>query len=180
MATPYPCLLKSSASRPALCSEGELYERQLKSGRVLLALFDPRMAHLARAHLWSERAKGGGGLFTETGPQAGRTHLARWTAEQCLLGGSGKLPLAVADWTYKDGCPANALARNLEVRLAAPAPSAGRAAAEATPPQHHVHQARQAARAALQQLYSAVGTAEGRRFMEALHHEHAALQQGLV
>lgn len=147
-----------------------LYERRLQSGRTVLALFDPHMRPQLGAHVWSERAHGRfGGLYTETGPHAGRTSLARWTAEECLLGAS-QVALGVVGWRHKDACPANCLARNLEVQLAATVP-------EAAPlRQHTARQARQAARAALQQLYAAVGAEEGRRFLQALHKEQQVLQ----
>ncbi len=162
-----------------------MYERRLASGRVLMALVDPRMKAQMSAHEWKERPKGGRcGLFTDSGPQPGRSYLARWTAEQCLLPAGGKLPLHVAGWRHKDGCPSNCLARNLEVELApvpgkqAPAvatvavgrPAAPAAAAPARR-QAGSRQAREAARRAVQQLYESVGAGEARRFLQALHKE---------
>ncbi|PRW59632.1 polyketide synthase [Chlorella sorokiniana] len=163
--------------------EGVMYERRLPSGRVLLALVDPRMKSQLSEHVWKERPRGGRcGLFTDTGPQPGRWYLARWTAEQCLLPTGGKLPLHVAGWRHKDGCPSNCLARNLEVELA---PMAGRQAALAAtggnqeaPAAPAVaqrrdgsRQARQLARQAVQQLYESVGAGEARRFLQSLHRE---------
>lgn len=192
---PPPCSppqCRPAAHPPPPCSEGLLYERRLPSGRVLLALVDSRMKPQLSAHVWKERPKGGRcGLFTDTGPQPGRWYLARWTAEQCLLPTGGKLPLHVAGWRHKDGCPANCLARNLEVELA---PMAGRQAAamavaavagsqvepsSAPAPrapaqrrrQEGSREARQAARKAVQQLYQSVGAGEARRFLQALHRE---------
>ncbi|KAI7841402.1 hypothetical protein COHA_005019 [Chlorella ohadii] len=131
--------------------EGVMYERRLASGRVLMALVDPRMKAQMSAHEWKERPKGGRcGLFTDSGPQQGRSYLARWTAEQCLLPAGGKLPLHVAGWRHKDGCPSNCLARNLEAGS---------------------RQAREAAGRAVQQLSGSVGAGEARRFLQALHKE---------
>ena len=165
-----------------------MYERRLPSGRVLLALVDPRMKGQLSAHVWKERPRGGRcGLFTDAGPQPGRWYLARWTAEQCLLPAGGKLPLHVAGWRHKDGCPSNCLARNLEVELA---PAAGRQAvaagavaaaavsqaannAVAAPAKRRdgSRQAREAAKQAVQQLYQSVGAGEAHRFLQALHRE---------
>lgn len=152
-----------------------LYERQLRGGRMLLALFDPRMEERVAPHLWREKGRGGGELYTETGPQPGRTYLAHYTAEVCFLDGGrlDSLGLKVSSWAFKDGCPVNCLAANLAVELS-PAGAAPPVLALESQPQQ---QARQAARAAMRQLYAAVGAAEGRRYLEALHREHQALQQ---
>lgn len=180
---------------PPCCSEGLLYERRLKGGRLLLALFDPRMAAQLEGHVWREKStrarEGAGELSTETGPAEGKTWLAAWTAQECVLGGSGldNLGLHVAAWSFKDACPANCLARNLDVTLAPTPPAAPAAApAAAVPPVRRAKKqqqqpepcpqaARQAARDALQQLYAAVGAVEGRRYMAALHKEHLAQSQ---
>lgn len=199
----HPCLLcLAPPGSPASRSEGLIYERRLRGGRTLLALFDPRMAAQLDGHVWRERGQrarqGGGELYTETGPAQGKTWLARWTAEVCVLGGSGlaEVGLHVAGVSHIDGCPANCLADNLRVRLEpapaappAPAPVPAAAAAAAAAPkrakpgrpakQPCPQAARRAARDALQQLYAAVGAVEGRRFLAALHKEHQAQAQAL-
>lgn len=156
-----------------------LYERRLpRSGRVLLALVDNRMQGRLEAHLWRERPRSRGGLYTEAGPHPGRTYLARWTAEECLVGASQLAGnLAVASWSHKDGCPANCLARNLEVTLVSEGQQGGRPGADA-PGSGATAEAKAATRAVLARLYNAVGAAEARRFLQALHREHLALRPG--
>jgi hypothetical protein len=148
-----------------------LCERTLRSGRVVLALLDPRMQPRWDAHAWRDEPGRGGGLYAavQSGSGSGsRTCLAEWTARDCVLGsGAAAAGLTVARTAPRDGCPANCLPRNLEIELVPAAAHLGRGEAAA------LRIAQLGARGALQNLYRLMGPSEGRRFLSDLHREYA-------
>ena len=181
-----------------------MYERSLRrSGRSVLALFDPRMQQQAEGHVWTAAMPGAGVLHTRTGPHGRRTQLAAWTAQQCLLGGA-RLPAACGSVAFRDGCPANNLARNLELvpkpgglhsfqlfmagvarkqgeagqaPLLLPACVSDEEGGDAGASTAAVRAAEAAARLALQQLYGVAGAERGRAYLSALHEEYLAAWQ---
>lgn len=155
-----------------------------RSGRVVLGLADPRMAAHLQAHTWTAAAHGSGELYARTGTGGGRALLRDWTVRECLLG-STPLPRGLAAVVHKDGCPANCLARNLELaprrgtrralqRFIAGTPQGGRGAGAGTVAPTDAAAAREAARAALRQLYGAVGAERGQELLAQLHEEYLA------
>lgn len=177
-----PCL---SPAGPL--SEGILYERVLRrSGRVVLALADPRMAAHLRAHSWTAAAHGSGELHTKAGAGSGRALLRDLTARECLLGGR-PLPRGLANVVHKDGCPANCLAGNLELaprrgarralqRFLEGVPQDGSGSVGSSGACTDAASAHDAARAALRQLYGAVGAERGREVLAQLHEEYVAAE----